>query len=872
MTALALCFDRPDYLPRLSPQHLLRSRLAAPLVASSARVKLLCAPAGSGKSALLSECARQAEHGCQVCWLPLGASNSLGRQSDPAELAAQLAAALGLMEKDQASVLAHFATRRTVTWLFLDDYSRQPSPALDAFLDRLLAQSSPAVTWWISARRHPQCNWPRLLLNGELQERDSTALAFNVQEIQQLLCAQGLDDRLPNASRLAEQTAGWCAGVRMGLLEPAAWACPSQHLAYQASPFDQDPDNPQPENYRCFAMLGSYLDHELFAGLSAELAEAWRVLAHLPRFCPSLCEHLFGSGEGAQWLKALLEQGCFVVASENDSPPDCFEIFAPLARYVRQQPWPAGRSWHRRACQWFVGQGDWQGAVEQALQAGQLEVAVSLLQHFGPRQLFERQNVVLLLRLHEQLEDDVLMSNPHLLCLFSGALIISGRLDQAALCINELARFTPQPSAHRQREVIARWQALQGCLDHLSGNAAQARLHLRAALENLPEEMWESRLLCLSNLTQQALLDSDLDQATSYNREALCLARARDCLVFEAWVELDHAQLLEQHGAFERSDELLAKIHDLLVVQNPGATLVLGRLDLRRGRLAISMGHDDEARAFLRSGLQASLQCQDKRALYGFLGLALLDANHGDYGSAFSRLRDAERLMQQHQVPETVYRGVLVCLSSHFWLQQGRIGLAHEALTRLGQHYLGENAIQAPPASLLLVPRIKYLLILVAVYQGQGHAAPARLRALYEEARESACQGLMVECSLVLSEVHYLQGHTAAARQTLAQALALAKQLGLQQPLKESRLRQPQLWQEPGLLEQAGQVADSPLSLRELEVLRLVALGLSNLQIADQLFISLHTVKTHARRIHTKLGVERRTQAVAKAKAMGLMV
>jgi len=61
------------------------------------------------------------------------------------------------------------------------------------------------------------------------------------------------------------------------------------------------------------------------------------------------------------------------------------------------------------------------------------------------------------------------------------------------------------------------------------------------------------------------------------------------------------------------------------------------------------------------------------------------------------------------------------------------------------------------------------------------------------------------------------------------------------------------------------------LSSRELEVLGLIAQGNSNQQIAEQLFISLHTVKTHARRIHSKLGVERRTQAVAKAKAIGIV-
>ena len=61
------------------------------------------------------------------------------------------------------------------------------------------------------------------------------------------------------------------------------------------------------------------------------------------------------------------------------------------------------------------------------------------------------------------------------------------------------------------------------------------------------------------------------------------------------------------------------------------------------------------------------------------------------------------------------------------------------------------------------------------------------------------------------------------------------------------------------------------LSARELAVLQLIAQGCSNQQISDQLFISLHTVKTHASHINSKLGVERRTQAVARAKELGLL-
>jgi LuxR family maltose regulon positive regulatory protein len=129
---------------------------------------------------------------------------------------------------------------------------------------------------------------------------------------------------------------------------------------------------------------------------------------------------------------------------------------------------------------------------------------------------------------------------------------------------------------------------------------------------------------------------------------------------------------------------------------------------------------------------------------------------------------------------------------------------------------------------------------------------------------------------LARGEVAHLCGDPTLARQFLEEGLSLIRRCNLQQALCELRLRQPNLLRDLGLDVQDVDEAcaangENPLSQRELEVLKLIALGSSNQQIAEQLFISLHTVKTHARRIHSKLGVERRTQAVAKAKASGLM-
>lgn len=832
MTAMTRCLDRPGFMPRLSAHHLLRPRLAEPLLAAQVRVKLLCAPGGSGKSALLAECALQAPVGCQVYWLPFN-----GVALSPVDVCRRLAQNLGLSFTDEATLLLDLTQWQTPAWVFLDDFCRLPTPDTDALLDRLLTVSSPALTWWLGARRRPMCNWPRLLLDDELLECGAD-LAFSPEEIQQLLNpALGL-----SVDSVLQFSGGWCAGVRIALLGEG-----------------------HPEK-----TLLDYLQHELFSTLPPELAEAWRVLAHLPRFNTGLCEHLFGFGDGDHYLRDLQALGAFIQPWEDT---DWLQVFPPLAQLLRDEPWPAKRSWHRRACQWFTTEQDWQAAFEQALLAEEYEVAVSLLQHFSFEDLFRQQNAVLLLRLHEQHGDELMLGSAQLVGLVTAALLFAGRFDQAAQCIDQLARFAPQPTAALQRHLLARWQAQWGWLLHLGGDAERSREHFLEALQALPDSAWTSRLMCLSGLTQQALLRGELDVAQALNREALCLARAQGSLLLEALLELDHAQLLEQRGAPYRAQSLLENVQAMLLKQRLKAGPLVGRIALRRGHLALRQGQDSLADACFQAGLKMCLHSQDKRVLYGFLGLALLAANRGDYAQAFVQLRDAERLMQQRQVPETVYRAVLLLVGGHFWLQQGRAELTAEAVRRVLRHFRGPLAKQAPPATLELIPRLEYLLVLAEVKLGCAEQPVARLSALLETTHQRGMLCLETELHLVLGEVAWQLGDAALARRSLQTGLELAGRCQVQQAIRELRLRSPGLLSELGMEPQASTpgAVDNPLSQRELEVLQLIALGNSNLEIADRLFISLHTVKTHARRIHSKLGVERRTQAVAKAKALGLM-
>ncbi|MCO3023169.1 helix-turn-helix transcriptional regulator [Pseudomonas aeruginosa] len=635
--------ELPAALPRLPPQHLPRPRLHQPLLRGECRLRLLCAPAGSGKTVLLGECARRAPPGVQVVWLALG-----GEALDPATFRRRLAGALGLPEESDEAQLCRRLRNASALWLLLDDYPRHPDPALDACLDRLLSAASPRVGWWLASRRRPQCNLARLLLEGELLEVDGGLLAFDADEVAELLRLHGRSADAAATGALLERSGGWCAALRLRLLVGEETAGP---------------------------LLQEYLQHELLDELPPPLADAARALAWLPQVGPELFRRLFE--ELPHGLDDLLARGFPLLADANQ-------------------------------------------------------------------------------------------------------------------------RYSLPPAI----------------------------------------------------------------------RDALRLAREHDSLIFEALIELERAQWLEQRGELLRAEGVLDRAQRYLEDLGQQGSPMLGRIALRRARLCLQQGREVEAGHWYRLGLEQARENLDPWALYGYLGLALLEAGQGDLDAAFNRLLEVERLMQQRHVPDPLYRGALLLVSSALTLQQGRPAQAREILLRVRAYFQPGRARLSPPSEPELEARVEHQLALAELYSGEAAAAEARLRGLLAILEAQGRQTLLCEVRMGIAECQFLSGQLPQAQQTLRSGLELAERLGLQLPQRRLRDRQPQLFAALPGEEEEGL---SPLSCRELAVLGLIAQGCSNQEIGEQLFISLHTVKTHARRINGKLGVARRTQAVARAKALGLL-
>ncbi|WP_375740867.1 LuxR C-terminal-related transcriptional regulator [Pseudomonas boanensis] len=826
-------------LPRLPPAHVPRPRLVQCLQAQDARLRLLCAPAGFGKSVLLNEFLRAQPEPGRIVWL-----NLAGLPLSPEQLLAQLAAELqeSIPQVPPAQALQELLGQRGErVWLILDDYPRQPPADLDDCIDHLLARAQPKFRLLVSARQRPAWNLPRLLLAGELLELDTTGLALDREQHEQLMELLAPSSSPAVRDELWQETEGWCAGVRLQLsaMLPAGSS---------ASP-------------HCW--LKEYLDHELLSRLAPDEAQCLIALAHLPKVSAALCQHLWEDGDGAALFERLLAQQSFCMPLDEHGT--WYRVLPAVARALRSRiSEAAANQLHLRACRMFIAAGQVEDAIEQALCAGQLEAAANYLERLGQEWLTGEQHLAHLLAWRARLPSVLLESTPRLLTLNAWALLLAWRLDEAEACIEKLGHFLPQFDPERNRRLLANWQALHGVLTALRGQWPEmAAQHCRQALEHLPERDWMPILLCYSVLARIAMASGVPDQAPAYLHKALEIARRQGSLLFEVLINLDRIRLLLLRGEFNRTEALIEQSFALINQRKAIDALLLGRLKLVRAELHLIRGELPEAEQILLQGLEQALGCADPFALHGYLGLAELHARRGEFDQAFQHLREAERQMHCRQVWRYSYSGVLNLQSMRVLARQGRWERIEPVALRIQRYFIGERPWMAPLDYPSLPLRNQLLLARLHLAAGKAEQAETELQALLERCKALHFIPLACEVQLTLAEA----GRSllrANAGNLERQAREQAECLGMQGLLRDCAVGSD--IPTPGNTD-----PDGLLSQRERAVLQLLAEGFSNQEIGTCLFISVNTVKTHTKKINSKLGVKRRTQAVMRAKSLGLL-
>jgi LuxR family maltose regulon positive regulatory protein len=491
------------------------------------------------------------------------------------------------------------------------------------------------------------------------------------------------------------------------------------------------------------------------------------------------------------------------------------------------------------------------------------------------------------------LPDSLLTSTPRLILLYGWALALACQLDAAEELLAELGRFLPARERNEQEGLLAQWLALSGVIARGRGDSVKAQAYCSEALSCLPLDRYGQRLMCLSSLANLAIVHGDLWRARGLNREALELAQRVGNPLFEALAHYDRARVLQARG------EVLRALDEVRHGQQRLARLPAQRQYAARGRLTLYEGYllslrlqPQQARQRLLAGIAEARGCRDISVLIGYCVLASLEGRSGNLPEAFAQLAEAERLMHIWDIPPIYYLAMITLTKCELWLRQGQAELAGVWLSRLLDTYGGEQAAAAPEFHPQLPLHIQLHLATHERLQGEDELAERRLRGLSQLAQNAGGQLLGAIAQMQLTALLCDNGREREAQQQLRSALQAAAGGGLL-PFHGLLTRQPEWLREQLLAYEASPLIEAllqhlpqsanvvsqddyagvvdALSSRELSVLQLIAQGCSNQEISDSLFISLHTVKTHARHINSKLGVERRTQAVARAKSLGLL-
>lgn len=808
---------------------------------------VICAPAGSGKTMLVSGWVAGAG---EVAWVGVDrqetdptrfwgavmeALRSSGALAAGDPLATLTPAPAGGQDEFLARLVDGLDRLPRAVLLVLDDlHALRSAEALDG-LEQLLAATPAQLRTIIISRRDPQLGLHRLRLTGELLELRAGDLRFTAGEAGELLAASGLAVAPADVSRLHERTEGWAAGLRLAALSLARHEAPGR--------FEAD----------CLA-------REVLASQPAGVRSLLLRTCILERVNGSLADLLTGRGDGTRLLGRLGAASAFVM--QRDVARSWFSYHHLLADQLQRElaPETAGEL-HRLAAGWFAEEGHPVDAVRHAALGGDWALAGELLGRHWVHLLLDGEEKTLGALL-AMLPDERIGADAELATIAAADLLEQARWAESDALVTAAQRALADVPAERRRRAEAalasvrllRAQRVGGlatvvdeagalldgegaaggpeleafALMHLgiaeiwTLRLADSRAHLEQALELARRlERPSLELGCLSTLGTVANLTHRLDDAETHLGEAMEIAERLgwSTLPIVGIARVNLAALALQRGRLDEGEEWIRRAE-------PSASVGLCHC---RGMLAMVREHFTAALTAFREGQRMSDRLRASHFLAGVLRQWELRAQIrlGDLEPARSALAKAGD-------------GALWCsLAAHVHLAGGDAAAAAEALV---------PALDGTAAAFHPDQVIEALLL----------DALARTRL---GGREAAERG--VERALDLAEPDGLVG--------IWLAVPGARELVVAHPAHRTRhavflgALRDQL--EGG----APQALADPLNERELTVLRFLPTNLSAAEIGSELFLSVNTVKTHMRKLYSKLDVHTRAEAVQRGRALGLL-
>ena len=898
-------------VPKLRQRIVDRARLVASLDETDAGLILVSAPAGYGKTTLLAAWAQAcARAGACVAWysldatdndpMPFGAylvaslSHALGRSDGLTEIAQVLRSSPEVdLQKVMSAVINALAVTECECLLTLDDYHLIASREIHQAIGFLLERHPDNLRIAIGTRSDPPLPIAKLRAQGKIAELRAADLRFTRDETADFLRnVMDLAVESDVVAALESRTEGWIVGLQLAALSLAG------------RPVDPDSISTSQGNSR---FLIQYLLDEVVSRQADDVQDFLLATSVLERICAPLCDALLTDSDSARLLDQLERANLFVVALDDRAVwyryHHLFREFL-RARLEKAQPERTALL-HRRASEWHESQGNLREAVRHAIETHDWEYAAELVERHGMATLMHSEYATVY-EWCKVFPEATRRTHPFLCVLEAWTLVLAYRRDHRAR-VEQILQMAEEGAAALHDAERGRWLAGQAAVVRtFLGNVPDPHVDPRAelvvaqrALDLLdPGEPLRSTTMLMVSYSHLAL--DQVEQAYSALEETRTLALAGKNYYGATDAHFQQARLAHEQGQLRRAADLCleGRADIAAVLGNTEQELpAVGSLDIALGCVRLEQDRLTEAEQLLLHGLDV-VGFHTGIPYYRFVAsvaLARVREIQGRYAESSAFLTPLQDL----------WPDIAFCVQALQMLQAIRSD-SHDPATvarvvawshQFSQSLAGD--IPLPGLGPLGASEPYYIALLAwaraRIIAGEPTEALAYLVPQLDLADRHGLKSRVMEVSVAEALARFALGDRGRAIDSLARALEIGESEGYVRSFDEGRTLTELLMDAAhrgiarsyvehilqAIGSHSGHDASASrravdglvesLTEREAEVLRLLDSGLPNREIADQLVISVGTVKRHTANIYAKLGVESRTQAIVRARSLGLL-
>jgi LuxR family maltose regulon positive regulatory protein len=860
------------------------------------RLGVIKAPAGFGKSSLAAAWAEKLEQsGNCVGWMTIDsdddeATRFLFYVSQALHHACPDvgAGAIGLILENNlidptavlSSLINDLAEIEDDVYLFLEDYHWLRASRIHQAVAYFLKHAPSHCHVVLTTRAEPPLPLATLRAQNQLIEIDAVALRFDMQETKAFLDSTkpGVLE-LPDVQLLQRKTEGWPAALRIVASMPSQFGLPFKEYVQSLSG-SQRP-------------IAAYLS-EMLDTLPVEMVDFMLRTAILDRLSGPLCEAVTGSSSSRTILASLAQRQMLLTPLDNDGA--WFRYHTLLAEYLRQRL-EADRGievpeLHGRAALWYASHELWTEAVQHAIAAGASDRAISWINNCAMA-LIKRGDLFTLLEWQRQFPDELMRSQCEVRLAIAWGLSLALRFDEALKLATEIEGDIAATRLS-DSDLLHECQAIRSVAIALKDDSERA-LPLAQDCVNRSSDPWTANVA--SNVVRFSHMKAGnlkqfhatpwIPYSVEEDRRNVFASVYRHCLngiAEERQIRLAAADKHYREGL-------------RIAEQDVGPNSIAAALPASLiARIKYEQGQLDEAEAWVidRVPLISSgtmLDC----VWSTYFVISRVATARMNFERARTLLERAENLGVARDWGR-LSAGV-IAEQARLYVNDGRLDEAAACVDRL------ERLARKYPASRPCAwSEIEWYHKLGRAHllgqQARPDEAISILQQLQREAEAMQHRQFLICVAIRLSAVQLSAGKVAEAVGRFRRVLTACAAAGLYQTVLDegpiiSELLQttqesgnvktdlmPYLDRVVEGLRRAGQGRSAPisgarilsaLSPRETDILSLIAEGLSNKEIARSLYIGPETVKSHLKSVFSKLGVERRAQAVSRAQTLGLV-